>query len=160
MDVMPDEQLETELSPVTVVESDASTADELLRRAAQWDAAVRDRDESAAAELLAPDFALELVQPVRNVMNRQVWLEVLADYVVSEWDVEEQIVEVDGDVGAVLRRVRMEATVMGEDRGGVFVLSDLWRRIDGEWRVWRRHSTPLMAGRLRDRRPPDGTPPD
>jgi len=157
---MPDEQLEAELSPVTVVESDASTEDELLRRATQWDAAVRDRDESAAAELLAPDFALELVQPVRNVMTRQVWLEVLADYVVSEWEVEEQIVEVDGDVGAVLRRVRMEASVMGEDRGGVFVMSDLWRWIDGEWRVWRRHSTPLMAGRLRDRRPPDRTPPD
>jgi ketosteroid isomerase-like protein len=152
---MPEEQLETELSPVTVVESDASTADELRQRVTQWDVAVRARDESAAADLLAPDFALELVQPVRNVMNRQEWLEVLADDVVGEWDVEEQIVEVDGDVGLVLRRVRLEATAMGEDRGGVFVMSDVWRRIDGEWRVWRRHSTPLIAARPRDRKSPD-----
>jgi ketosteroid isomerase-like protein len=152
---MPEEQLETELSPVTVVESDASTADELRQRVTQWDVAVRARDESAAADLLAPDFALELVQPVRNVMNRQEWLEVLADDVVGEWDVEEQIVEVDGDVGAVLRRVRLEATVMGEDRSGVFVMSDVWRRIDGEWRVWRRHSSPLIAARPRDRSSPD-----
>ena len=122
---------------------------------AVWDAAVRDRDEAAAAEVIADDFALQLVQPVRNVMNRQVWLEVLADYVVQEWEVEEEIVDVDGDVAAVMRRVRMEATVMGEDRSGVFVVSDLWRRIDGDWRVWRRHSTPLMAGRLRDRKPSD-----
>lgn len=155
MDVMPDEQLESELSPVTVVETDASDEDDLLRRVAVWDAAVRDRDEAAAAEVIADDFALQLVQPVRNVMNRQVWLEVLADYVVQEWDVEEEIVDVDGDVAAVMRRVRMEATVMGEDRSGVFVVSDLWRRIDGDWRVWRRHSTPLMAGRLRDRKPSD-----
>jgi ketosteroid isomerase-like protein len=152
---MPDEQLESELSPVTVVETDASDEDDLLRRVAVWDAAVRDRDEAAAAEVIADDFALQLVQPVRNVMNRQVWLEVLADYVVQEWDVEEEIVDVDGDVAAVMRRVRMEATVMGEDRSGVFVVSDLWRRIDGDWRVWRRHSTPLMAGRLRDRKPSD-----
>ena len=150
MDVMPDEQLESERSPVTVVETGASDEDDLLARVAVWDAAERDRDEAAAAEVIADDFALQLVQPVRNVMNRQVWLEVLADYVVQEWDVEEQIVDVDGDVAAVLRRVRMEATVMGEDRSGVFVVSDLWRRIDGEWRVWRRHSTPLMAGRQRD----------
>lgn len=155
MDVMPDEQLESELSPVTVVETDASDEDHLLRRVAVWDAAVRDRDEAAAAEVIADDFALQLVQPVRNVMNRQVWLEVLADYVVQEWEVEEEIVDVDGDVAAVMRRVRMEATVMGEDRSGVFVVSDLWRRIDGDWRVWRRHSTPLMAGRLRDRKPSD-----
>ncbi len=155
MDVMPDEQLESELSPVTVVETDASDEDDLLARVAVWDAAVRDRDEAAAAEVIADDFALQLVQPVRNVMNRQVWLEVLADYVVQEWDVEEEIVDVDGDVAAVMRRVRMEATVMGEDRSGVFVVSDLWRRIDGDWRVWRRHSTPLMAGRLRDRKPSD-----
>ena len=155
MDVMPDEQLESERSPVTVVETDASGEDDLLARVAEWDAAERDRDEAAAAEVIADDFALQLVQPVRNVMNRQVWLEVLADYVVQEWDVEEQIVDVDGDVAAVLRRVRMEATVMGEDRSGVFVVSDLWRRIDGEWRVWRRHSTPLMAGRVPDRKPSD-----
>ena len=155
MDVMPDERLEAERSPVTVVESDGSSSDELLRRGSEWDAAVRGRDEAAAADLLAPDFALELVQPVRNVMTRQVLLEVLADDVVGEWDVEEQIVDVDGDVGAVLRRVRIEATVMGEDRSGVFVMSDVWRRLDGEWRLWRRHSTPLLAGRLRDRTPPD-----
>ncbi len=155
MDVMPDEQLESERSPVTVVETGASDEDDLLARVAVWDAAERDRDEAAAAEVIADDYALQLVQPVRNVMNRQVWLEVLADYVVQEWDVEEQIVDVDGDVAAVLRRVRMEATVMGEDRSGVFVVSDLWRRIDGEWRVWRRHSTPLMAGRQRDPKPSD-----
>jgi hypothetical protein len=88
------------------------------------------------------------VQPVRNVMGRAVWLEMLADYVVHEWEVEERIVDLDGDVAAMLQRVRMLATVMGEDRSGIFVLSDLWRRVDGEWRVWRRHSTPLMAGQL------------
>jgi ketosteroid isomerase-like protein len=149
MEVEPDRLLEPDMPPpVTVVAADDSAAEDLLRRAALWDRAIEERDEVAAAELLAPEFALELVQPVRNVMTREVWLEVLADYVVHEWDVEEQIVDVDGDYAAMLQRVRMQATVMGEDRSGIFVISDMWRRIDGEWRVWRRHSTPLSAGRL------------
>ena len=148
-EVEPDRLLESDLPPpVTVVAADDASTEDLLQRAALWDRAVQERDEVAVAGLVAPDFALELVQPVRNVMTREVWLEVLADYVIHEWDVEEQIVDVDGDYAAVLQRVRMQATVMGEDRSGIFVISDLWRRIDGEWRVWRRHSTPLSAGQL------------
>jgi hypothetical protein len=148
VDVVPDRELHPEPPSVTVVETGESDVEELRERLAQWDAAVLDRDETAATELLAGDFALELVQPVRNVMDREVWLEMLPDYVVHEWDVEEQILDLDDDRAAVLRRVRMSATVMGEDRSGVFVMSDLWRREDGVWRVWRRHSTPLMARRL------------
>jgi hypothetical protein len=149
MEVEPDRLLEPDPPPpVTVVEADDSAAEDLHRRAALWDRAIAERDEVAAAELLAADFALELVQPVRNVMTRDVWLEVLADYVVHEWDVEEKIVDVDGDYAAMLQRVRMQATVMAEDRSGIFVISDLWRRVDGEWRLWRRHSTPLSAGQL------------
>ena len=148
MDLVLDPNAEPEDLPVTVESADEVAAEELLERAARWDAAVRDRDEAAAHALLAPDFALELVQPVRNVMGRDVWLEVLADYIVHEWEVEEQIVDQSEDVAALLRRVRMRATVMGEDRSGIFAITDVWRRIDGEWRVWRRHSTPLSAGQL------------
>ena len=149
MEVEPNRLLEPNVPPpVTVVATDSTASEDLLRRAALWDRAIQERDEVAAAQLLAPEFALELVQPVRSVMSREVWLEVLADYVVHEWEVVEQIVDVYGDYAAMLQRVRMGATVMGEDRSGIFVMSDLWRRLDGEWRVWRRHSTPLSAGQL------------
>jgi ketosteroid isomerase-like protein len=151
MDVVLDPNEDPDDPSVTVEAADEGATDELLERAAQWDAAIQDRNEAAADALMAPDFALELVQPMRSVMGRQVWLEMLADYVVHEWDVEEQVVDQGDDVAALLQRVRMRATVMGEDRSGTFVLSDLWQRIDGEWRVWRRHSTPLMAGRQADR---------
>ena len=148
MDVVLDPNPEPDGPPVTVEAADDLATDELLDRAAQWDAAVKNRDEVAADAVLASDFALELVQPVRSVMNREVWLEILADYVVDEWHVEEEVVSQAEDMAAVLRRVRMRATVLGEDRSGIFVVSDLWRRVDGEWRVWRRHSTPLSAGQL------------
>ena len=114
----------------------------------QFDRCIQERDGPAAEKILDPTYALILVTPSRAVMPRERWLDVLPDYVVHEYVVEEQIVDEDRDYAAVLSRVRMRATVLDEDRSGVFVLSDFWRKVDGSWKVWRRHSTPLSAGRM------------
>ena len=74
MDTAADSELEPDSTPVTVEAVDDSADDELLQRAALWDLAFRNRDELAAADLLAPDFTQELVHPMRNVMTRSVWL--------------------------------------------------------------------------------------
>ena len=63
-----------------------------------------------------------------------------------EWEVEERTVDVDGDTAAIPQRLRMVATVLGEDRRGTIVMSDICRRREDGWRVWRRHSTPLEPG--------------
>jgi hypothetical protein len=94
------------------------------------------------------DYKQMLVQPVPAVVPRSAWLGVLPDYVVHEYRLEEQTFDVDGDTAAVLSRVQMRADVLGEDRSGTFVLTDVWRRRPDGWRVWRRHSTPATAGRL------------
>ena len=106
------------------------------------------RDRALAETVLDDDYALVLVQPARAVMPRSRWLDVLADYVVHRYEVEESVLDVADDLAVDLHRDRMEATVLGEDRSGVFVITDVWRRRDGAWRVWRRHSSPLSAGRL------------
>ena len=109
---------------------------------------IEERDRSAAEELLDPDYALVLVQPTRAVMARDRWLEVLRDYVVHSYRVIEGIVDVDGDLAVALHRDEMMATVLGEPRNGTFVVTDVWRRRDGRWRIWRRHSTPTEAGAM------------
>lgn len=119
---------------------------ELIERWHGWQASIEARDVAAAAGYLADDYALELVQPDRAVVPREAWLALLPEYVVSGYSIELQIVEVSGDIGLILHRAHQEATVRGEDRSGPFVLTDVWRRRDGTWRVWRRHSTPLAAG--------------
>ncbi len=120
--------------------------DQLEDRIASFQTCIESRDREAAEDVLHPQYALVLVQPVRAVMSRTRWLEVLPDYVVHSYCVEERVVDLDGDVAAVIHRAEMEATVLGEDRSGLFVISDLWRRTEGQWQVWRRHSTPLRAG--------------
>lgn len=52
---------------------------------------------AAAEAVLDREFALILVQPEPVVMPRSRWLEVLNDYVVHEWGVEEQLLADDGE---------------------------------------------------------------
>ena len=125
------------------------THEDLLDRNDVWEKAIRDRDPDAALGVLAEDYALVLVHPAPAVVTRDEWIAMLPDYVVHEWTVEERQVDVVGDVAAVLQRVQMRATVNGVDRSGLFAISDVWRRLDGQWRVWRRHSTPFSAGELK-----------
>jgi hypothetical protein len=122
--------------------------DELLARAELFERAVNERDRAIAEAVLHEDYALQLVQPATAVMPRARWLEVLPEYVVHEWRVEDRIADVTGEVACVLQRVEMRATVLGEDRSGTFVITDTWLRGPDGWRVWRRHSTPLSAPQM------------
>ncbi len=114
----------------------------------QFQRAIETRDAVAAADVLHRGYSLCLVIPSSVVIPRDVWLATLPDYVVHEWSVEELQVEDLGDVAAVLQRGFQRATVQGRSRDGVFVVSDVWLREGGVWRIWRRHSTPLTAGEL------------
>ena len=70
------------------------------------------------------------------------------DYIVHDHAVEDESADVDVDLALILHRDRMRAIVLGEDRSGTFIITDVWRRGNDGWNVWRRHSTPLGAGRL------------
>ena len=123
-------------------------SDELASRMADFDRVVLERDAYLAESVLDADYRLVLAHPSPAEMPRDRWLALLPDYVVDEFVVESQQVHVDGDTAAVLSKVLMRATVLGQDRSGVFVISDVWRRRPDGWRVWRRHSTPESAGRM------------
>ena len=120
----------------------------LLERMTEFERVLRERDGDLAEVCLHEDFALVLVQPSPVTMPRVQWLALLPDYVVHSWRVEEQVIDVGGDSAAVLQRIDMQATVLGGDRSGTFVITDIWRRGPRGWRLWRRHSTPLSAGVL------------
>ena len=122
--------------------------DDLAAAMRRFDDAVQQRDRAAADEVLDDDYALVLVHPAAALMPRARWLQLLPDYVVHSYTIEQQHIDRDDDVATVLSRVHMRATVLGEDRSGLFVLTDVWRRREGGWRVWRRHSSPLTAGEM------------
>ncbi len=118
----------------------------LTMQIANFERAVIGGDTELALTVLHLDFALVLVLPVPAVMPRDRWLAVLPDYHVEEYDVQDQHLDVLGNCATLLQCLQMTATVLGEDRSGTFVISDVWQRGDDGWRIWRRHSTPLAAG--------------
>lgn len=122
--------------------------DDLQRQIEAFTRCIVERDRSLAEDVLDDGYALVLVHPAPAVMPRERWLDVLPDYVCDRYDERDRTVDIDGDCATVLQRVDMSATVLGEDRSGVFVISDVWRRRPEGWRIWRRHSTPLSAGQM------------
>ncbi len=122
--------------------------DELTARMATFDKCITERDVDLARTVLDDDYTLIISKPVLVTMPRVRWLEVLPDYVVHDYALESQHVDVDGDHAVVLQTVSMQATVLGHDRSGAFVISDIWRLRDADWRIWRRHSTPFSAGSM------------
>jgi len=130
------------------VEQAERVAADLIERMHDFQRCIETRDSSMAEEILDADFSLELVHPTVAKMPRQRWIEVLREYVVHAYEVEESSADLDGDCAGALQRVTMRATVLGEDRSGSFVITDIWRLRGDGWRLWRRHSTPLTAGRM------------
>ena len=119
---------------------------EIEKRTDLWQLAIEARDTEQAAEFLANDYALIILQPNPAIVKREEWLRMLPDYDVRGYSVEERIVDGARDVYTVFQRVDQTAIVKGVDRSGIFVLVDVWVREAAAWRVWRRHSTPLSAG--------------
>lgn len=120
-------------------------SEQLEVAAARFQTCIEQRDTATAAGILDDDFALVLVHPTSATMPRTRWLEVLPEYRVHSYRIQDQVLDIDGDVAVMLQRVEMSATVLGEDRSGTFVITDVWRERRDGWRVWRRHSTPLAA---------------
>lgn len=72
----------------------------------------------------------------------------LPEYVISQWNVQKSVWDVQGDSAAHLQLVDQRALVLGKPRDGLFAVTDVWLRFETSWRVWRRHSTPLTAGEM------------
>jgi ketosteroid isomerase-like protein len=122
--------------------------EEIGERTDRWQLAIESRDPEDAAQFLAGDYALVILQPQPVVVGREEWLRMLPDYDVRGYAVEERIVEAARDLCTVFQRVDQTAVVKGVERSGIFILVDVWVREAEEWRVWRRHSTPLTAGEV------------
>jgi len=123
-------------------------SEDLQERCRAFQRCIQDRDVTAADEILDDDYALVLVHPAPAVMPKARWIATLPDYIVDSYEVIDSVTDIDGDCATILQRVRQHATVLGVDRSGIFVLTDIWRDRDDRWRIWRRHSTPLEAGEL------------
>lgn len=109
----------------------------------QWAAAFQRKDVAALQKLMADGYSLVIAVeslPLQ-VVPRDAWLEALTDYSIMEASVDHIHVRMYDDVAVAVMLWRQTATLQGEDRNAVFMLTDIWVNVGGEWRLAERHSS-------------------
>lgn len=119
------------------------TEEQIVALEKQWAAAIQRQDASAMSQFLSESYFLNIgVAGVGiRVVPRAVWLEALKVYETKAFTFDDVQVHVYGDTAVALMLVTQEATVKGQDRSGQFVITDVWVREPGGWRVAERHSS-------------------
>ena len=103
-----------------------------------WLAAILAKDLVLLDSFLAGEFVYTASNHGRR--NRQEWLDSIADYQFSQLQLLETNVTSFGDVAVVHARIRQDATLAGQVRVGVFLITDVWVKRDGRWQVVSRTS--------------------
>ena len=129
-----------------VAPADSAAAAEVLLRTREWHDAIIRADTVALRGILAPEFTLTLAPQVdANSVPLERYLANTMAYHLHEDRWEASDIRVIGDAAVVTSRYWQRATVGTRDRSGRFVLTDVWDRRGGTWRVVARWSLWLDA---------------
>jgi hypothetical protein len=115
-------------------------------------AAVRAGDGEAAASLLDDRFVLTSSLGTGLRMEKQAWLQGLSAIETESLTGRDVQAEAFGDVGVAVWRMDWRARMGGDDLSGPYVVSDVWVRGNGGWRLrwrsWARLNAEFPGGEL------------
>ena len=123
---------------------------ELDRAIEELNAAVRAGDAEAAAGLLHDEFELTSSLGTDLHVAKAGWLEGLGSIETEQLTARDAQTDEFGDVGVAVWRMDWRARVGGDDLSGPYVVSDVWLRGDGAWRLRWRSWARLNADFLRE----------
>jgi ketosteroid isomerase-like protein len=108
--------------------------------------AVRDRDMDTLEAMLGERFTLTTGRPGAEVRGRAEWLEVTrGSYVIESYEFEWLEIDRYGDAAVARSRYRQRGRMGDDDRTQPFLMTDVWVRSEGDWRLVSRHITPLAV---------------
>jgi ketosteroid isomerase-like protein len=107
-------------------------------RERSWLAAILAKNLVLLESFLAEEFVYTASNHGRR--TRQEWLDSIADYQFADLQLLETSVTSYGDVALVHARIRQDATLAGQVRVGVFLITDVWVKREGSWQVVSRTS--------------------
>ena len=119
-------------------------ADELRRLEQRFMTAVAKRDVDFLEDHLGEEFKLITGRPGHETRDRAEWLEVTtAAYEIRSFRFDELEVLDYGDVAVVRSRYSQEARMGDADRSQSYLMTDVWHRREGVFRLVARHVSPL-----------------
>jgi len=133
---------------VNAAEGETGTAHELHELEQRFMTAVAERDLGFLERHLGDEFTLTTGRPGHETRDRAEWLEVTAtSYEIRSFRFDELEVLDYGEVAVVRSRYSQEASMGGADRTQAFLMTDVWHRRDGDFRLVTRHISPLPRDR-------------
>ena len=98
------------------------------------------RDRATCEAILADDFLLTSARGI--LMPKADWVAgAMGPFNCTAFAWEQLTVRPFGDTAIVHGRAKQQASVSGQDWSGVFLVTDVWVRRDGQWQVVSRHGT-------------------
>lgn len=118
---------------------------EIVELEKRWNNAIQSQDLPQMGQFLADGYFLAVGlqgQPLQ-VVPRQRWLENLKFYKIHSHSIDDIKVNLYGDTAVVLMLFTQKATVgrAAVDRSAQFLITDIWVKQKGGWRVAERHSS-------------------
>ena len=117
---------------------------EITERQEQWMDAARRKDVATLEGILAEEYVL--ISARLGFVDRQAWLDAIANYNISEFDYLDSEIHVYGEVAVSNSHYRQVADFGGQDLSSPFYVTDLWVYRDGRWQVVVRHSSIPVEG--------------
>jgi ketosteroid isomerase-like protein len=124
--------------------------EELERAVEELNAAVRESDAGAAAGRLHNGFALTSSLGTGLRLDKAAWLDGLGAIETEQLAARDLQTEVFGDVAVAIWRMDWRARAGGDDLSGPYLVSDVWLRAGGGWRLRWRSWARLNAEFLRE----------
>ncbi len=128
-------------------DTDYRTEQEIKKLAHEWLDAARRRDRATLDRILADDFTISGWQPEGQLADKLYYIEDClkpvdiqdGSYQYDRWRVRQY-----GETAVVNCTLEIQAIVEGTKWGGEVLITDVWVRERGQWRVVTRHTSPIV----------------
>jgi uncharacterized protein (TIGR02246 family) len=119
---------------------------EITELSIDWMNAWINSDAATLEGILAEDFTLTSSRSTGELVSRKMWLDMAATEIIGKSFAYDDIkVRVYGDAAVMNSVATQEATAFGQNWSGKFLLTDVWVRRDGRWKVVTRHGSRPMT---------------
>jgi ketosteroid isomerase-like protein len=115
---------------------------ELVKLENEWARAWQLPDPAALENLIADDFTLTSALSKGEVTNKRQYIDTVIRLVRGEsYSFERMNVRIYGDTAVITACFQQSATFAGSDWSGDFLVTDVWVKRGGQWRVVARHAS-------------------
>jgi ketosteroid isomerase-like protein len=120
---------------------------EIVDAEREWADVVTRRDQLTADMILADEFRLTGPELERlstgRAVTKDVWIETLPLIEVRSFDLNDLQISVYGSAAVAFVRAALDWTIQGRSLPSRYMLTDLWVKREGRWKVVTRVSEPL-----------------